>query len=349
MKRIIFKIILCCIFVSVFLCGCSREKVTVKNNPKTLTHTKKVADVAEKPVSSDSGNEKISSDAQLHAGQELLPDIVDEPAIELPEECNSSGESGLPAPELKSKVIVLDPGHGKSSQLMSDQEKAESGYTYVQGKGWGEWRHFKSGTMWQDCQGSGCSGRAPQNGSCWYPIGAGDRDTEPDLNYNNAINAKNHLEQMGYTVRLTRGQKDAPSITQRIKSCYPNGDISLEPDAAAFVCIHSNAGGGRGSCYISLSGLYDQGSIPSDYIEEGNTLGQYINESITQNTSMPKWGNGIYNGYPELVLFCKSPVTVAYMEIGFYDNATDLAILQNESDAIGKAIATGIDNYFRNK
>ncbi|MBE7043292.1 MAG: hypothetical protein E7399_07360 [Ruminococcaceae bacterium] len=245
-----------------------------------------------------------------------------------------------------SKIIVLDPGHGKSSSLMSEKEKIDAGYTYIPGRGWGEWRHFKSGTMWQDCEGFGCSGRAPKNGGCWYPITAGDRDTEPDLNYNNALNAKKYLEQMGYTVRLTRGQNDNPSITDRIKQCYPDGNTNLAPDAAAYICIHANAGGGRGSCYISLSGLYDQSGIPENYIQAGNMLGQSINNQIIQNTSMPIHGNGIYTTYPELILFCKSPVPVAYMEIGFYDNASDLWILQNESDGIGKSIAQGIDAYY---
>ena len=247
------------------------------------------------------------------------------------------------------KVIVIDPGHGKPSSLMTDQEKIDSGYTFLEGKGWGEWRHFKSGTMWQDCQGSGCSGRAPQNGGCWYSIKSSDRDVEPDLNYNNALSAKKYLEEMGYTVRITRGQDESPSITKRLKKCYPNEDITLEPDAAAYVCLHSNAGGGSGSCYISLSGLYDQSAITENYIEEGNKLGKIINDFIVAKTSMPKWGSGEYTGYPELVMFCKSPVPVAYLEIGFYDNESDLSVLKNESDMIGKAIAEGIASYCKNK
>ncbi len=244
------------------------------------------------------------------------------------------------------KIIVVDPGHGKSSSLMSDSEKQVYGYTFDSTKGWGEWRHFKSGTIWQNCEGSGCSGRAPANGGCWYPIGHGDRNTEPDLNYTNALNAKKYLEQLGYTVRITRSQDENPSLTQRIKYCYPNSDTTAQPDASAYVCLHSNAGGGRGSCYISLSGLYDQAGIPGNYVEAGNALGVLINNSIVQNTSLSAYGNGRYDGYPELVLFCKSPVPVAYMEIGFYDNANDLNILKTESEIIGKAIADGVHSYF---
>lgn len=247
-----------------------------------------------------------------------------------------------------SKIIVIDPGHGKSSSDMSSDEKKASGWIYNESRGqWGEWRHWKSGTVWNDCNGSGCSGRVTSNGSCWYPIGNGDRDKEPDINLKNSLAAKKYLEEMGYTVRMTRtSNEENPSITERIKNCYPNKDTSASPDALAYVCIHSNAGGGSGSSYIELDGIYDQAGIPSNYAEAGNALGKKINDRIVAQTSLSAYGNGCYNGSPELILFCKSPVICGYMEIGFFDNDSDLNILHSESDAIGKAIADGINDYF---
>ncbi len=246
------------------------------------------------------------------------------------------------------RVIVLDAGHGKSSSLMSDDEKQKSGWV-KKGNSWGEWRHWKSNTIHDDCEGSGCNGRVPDGGSCWYPIINGDRDIEPELNLNNALATKKYLEEMGYTVRLTRSTNDEnPSITKRIELCYPNGDTSLSPDADAIVCIHSNAGGGTGSCYMSLSGKYDQKQIPSDYIDASNNLGKAINDKIVSNTSLKASGSGSFDALATAILFCKSPVIVAYMEIGFYDNEKDLEILKNESDLIGKSIAEGIDAYFSN-
>ena len=246
------------------------------------------------------------------------------------------------------KVIVIDPGHGKSSGEMSSEEKKSSGWIYNESRGqWGEWRHWKSGTVWEDCNGSGCSGRVTSNGSCWYSIGNGDRDKEPDINLKNSLEAKKYLEEMGYTVRMTRTSNDEnPSITERIKNCYPNKDTSASPDALAYVCVHSNAGGGRGSSYIELEGLYDQAGIPSNYVEAGNALGKKINDRIVAQTSLGAFSNGCYEGSPELILFCKSPVICGYMEIGFFDNENDLNILYSESDAIGKAIAEGINDYF---
>ncbi len=245
-------------------------------------------------------------------------------------------------------VIVLDPGHGKSSDLMSDDEKAASGWINS-GNGWGEWRHFKYGTSGPDCEGEDCSHRVTPNGACWYPIENGDRDTEPEINLNNCLAAKTYLEQMGYTVRLTRTTNDEnPSITRRLSCCYPNGDTSLEPDADIFLCIHSNAGGGSGSSYISLEGPYDQPNTlgSSDaYAAAGNALGQYINDEIGSRTLLGT--NEPIASEPELIAFCKCPVVCGYMEIGFFDNPADNELLNSSPDAIGSAIAAGTDKFIR--
>lgn len=244
-------------------------------------------------------------------------------------------------------IIVLDPGHGKSSSLMSAEEKAASGWVQNSSGSWGEWRHYKIGSSTVDCEGTGCNGRVTPNGACWYPIGNSDRSTEPDINLNNALAAKAALEDLGYEVRMTRTTNDEnPSITRRISYCYPNNDTSLTADAAMFVCIHSNAGGGTGSAYISLEAPYDQRGIKDTYVEDSNTLGKYINDSIVNNTSLKMCGNGIISFEPELIAFCKCPVTCGYLEIGFFDSSSDLSILRSESAQIGNAIAQGIDKYY---
>ena len=244
-------------------------------------------------------------------------------------------------------IIVLDPGHGKSSSLMSAEEKAASGWVQNSSGTWGEWRHYKIGSSTVDCEGTGCNGRVTPNGACWYPIGNSDRSTEPDINLKNALAAKSALEEKGYEVRMTRTTNDEnPSITKRISYCYPNNDTSLTADAAMFVCVHSNAGGGSGSAYISLEAPYDQRGIKDTYAEDSNTLGKYINDSIISSTSLKMSGNGVISFEPELIAFCKSPVTCGYLEIGFFDNSSDLSILQSEYEQIGKAIADGIDKYY---
>lgn len=291
-------------------------------------------------------DERLLNEAEERKAQKKASEDKSEPSENTTEDEAAESESE-PIPEKTSRgIIVLDPGHGVSTSTLTEDQKRADGWIYNSQKGgWGEWRHFKSGTVWQDCSGSGCTGRAPEGGGCWYPIGAGDRDTEPQLNMNNALAAKKYLEQMGYEVRLTRTENTHPSMTERLKYCYPDGDTTKEPDADLFICIHANAGGGRGSYYIALSGLYDQAGIGADYIDSGNALGKCINDRIVQSTGLSAASGGRYNGYPELVLFCKSPITIAYMEIGFYDNASDLAILKSSSDAIGRAIADGVNDY----
>ncbi len=261
-----------------------------------------------------------------------------------PNDTPYSNQTNIQSTQTRRKIIVLDPGHGMTSDEMSDEEKENQGWTYTD-KGWGEWRHWKTGSRTEDCEGYGCSGRAPENGSCWYPIANGDRDGEGDINLRNVMYAKQYLEEMGYDVRLTRDNNSNPSMTKRLKSCYPNGDKYEEPDADAFVCIHSNAGGGRGSAYIEMSGVYDQYGISASYADDGNRLGRCINSAIVENTSLGEYSGGTIE-LPELILFCKSPITIAYLEIGFFDNDSDMAILDSEAEAIGRSIAEGIDAYF---
>ena len=83
--------------------------------------------------------------------------------------------------------------------------------------------------------------------------------------------------------------------------------------------------------------------IPSDYINKSNQLGKTINDEIVSQTTLPAYNSGVINNEAYLILFHKSPVIVAYMEIGFYDNASDLNYLQNNYDKIGKAIADGVE------
>lgn len=252
---------------------------------------------------------------------------------------NSQGGSGK-------TVIVLDPGHGKSSSLMSDSEKTSEGFVKNSSGAWGEWRHFKNGTYGESCEGTGCTGSHPSGGSCWYSIGQGDRDKEVGINLNNANAAKKYLEQMGYEVRMTRTSNEQhPSFTKRATYCFPDGDTSKEPDAELYVCIHSNAGGGQGTSYIATEKSYTQKYIPSDYVTRSNKAGDLINKKVASASGLRE--NSPLTGQGYLIAFNKNPVPTAYLEIGFSDNASDLSILQSKSDAIGKAIAEGIDEYLK--
>lgn len=240
-------------------------------------------------------------------------------------------------------VIFLDPGHGISSSSMTNDEKEAAGWSQNNGQ-WGEWRHWTNGEYGSDCCGNdGVS----QPKECWYPIENGDRSIEPDINLANCQAAKRYLEQTGkYTVILSRDENNSaslenPSITQRIKNAEAQ-------NANAYVCIHSNAGGGRGSAYIALdeaSGYY-QMNRGDDYAVNSNKLGKTINDKIVSQTELSEYSNGRIDGEGYLILFQKTPMLCAYLEIGFFDDSSDLSVLQNNSDLIGKAIAEGIEEYF---
>ena len=252
-----------------------------------------------------------------------------------------------PAHNEKKLVIVLDPGHGKPSSEMSDDEKRAAGYEYNEAEnGWGEWRHYKDGTFGEDCHGEDCTHLAPEGGSCWYPIGNGDRSTEPEINLNNALAAKARLEELGCEVRMTRTTNDEnPSMNQRVSYCFPMGDVTAQPDASAYICIHSNAGGGRGSSYISLAPPYAQKYISADFTERSNAMGSSLNAAAAAAAQLDE--NAPINS-PHLILFNKCPVPIAYLEIGFYDNASDLALLRSSSDEIGRAIAAAAYEFLKN-
>lgn len=249
-------------------------------------------------------------------------------------------------PEPEKTVIVLDAGHGISSYEMTDTEKSEQGYEYnSEKKQWGEWRHYKNGTFGEDCHGEGCTRLAPEGSSCWYPMGYGDRNTEPEINLKNALTAKVYLEQMGYEVRMTRVTNgENPSMNKRASYCFPENDITKDPDAELYVCIHSNAGGGKGTSYIELSGEYAQAKISDDYAVQSNRAGDIINKSIAEVSGF-QLNQPVKS--PHLILFNKLPVPIAYLEIGFYDDAEDIKILETLNDKIGKAIADGVDEYIK--
>lgn len=248
----------------------------------------------------------------------------------------------------ETKIIVIDPGHGKPSSLMTDEEKRKSGWVQNKSGEWGEWRHYKTGSATENCEGAGCNKRTTPNGACWYPIGHTDRNTEPDINLKNALAVKKHLEKKGYTVRLTRTTNDEnPSITRRLSYCHPDNDRTKAPDAQVYISLHSNASGGstRGSAYIKAEEPYDQKWITYEYADRSNELGKLCNKYIVEMTSLSMAGNGEITWEPELVTLCKSPVPCGYLEIGFFDNASDLEILKSETDKIGEAIAKGVDEF----
>ena len=131
-------------------------------------------------------NKQVKSICRYRDDKAVLSDVSSDSSVQ--SDANSVlPDEDIPDENMPKAVIVLDPGHGKPSGQMTNTDKQQNGWIYNSSMGgWGEWRHWKSDTSWHDCEGSGCTGRAPANGGCWYPINHGDRDIEPELNMNNA-------------------------------------------------------------------------------------------------------------------------------------------------------------------
>ena len=303
------------VFCIAVICGVNIQKSNMEK--QRLDTETKLAEM-QMPTFAPQSTEEVKSDGDGATGESNAVKTAAD-ALGIDDVTAGKSQSGA-----GKKVIVLDAGHGKSSSEMTSDEKTAEGYEYNESKGnWGEWRHYKNGTFGENCHGSGCTGLSPENASCWYSMGNADRDTEPQINLDNALATQKYLEQMGYEVRMTR---------------------TSNADAAAYVCIHSNAGGGRGTSYIALGTNYEQKFIGSDFVEKSNEMGNIINQKVAAATGLSQ--NSPINT-PYLILFNKCPVPIAYMEIGFYDSS-DLSILQSSSDEIGKAIAEGVDEYLKN-
>lgn len=329
--KLLLKIAAAFLAVSVAFCilaMCSVDKQKKELEQKRLDNETEIAMMqmpdSEQKQYAEKSDEAVQANAQIGGEEDNLPEV-----------------------EEKKKVVVLDAGHGKSSSQMTAEEKKTEGYEYNESRGtWGEWRHYKNGTFGEDCHGTGCTELCPSNASCWYSMGEADRDIEPEVNLNNALAAQKYLEEMGYEVRVTRTSNEQnPSMNKRVSYCFPDNNISSEPDAEVYVCIHSNAGGSRGTSYISLEGPYRQMYINENYISDSNNMGKIINEKVAEASGLRQNGP-IYSPY--LILFNKCPVPIAYMEIGFFDDGSDLSILRSSHDEIGKAIAEGVDEYIKN-
>lgn len=261
--------------------------------------------------------------------------------------CSGCAHSDVTPPQatdepVKKITVFLDAGHGKPSNTMSDEEKRACGWIQKDDGRWGEWRHWRDGQYGIDCEKNDGAGFA-QPKDCWYPIENGNRDTELEINLQNCLSAKTHLEEMGYEVILSRKTNDEnPSITKRI-------DDAVNSGADFYVCVHSNAGGGKGTAYIAMDESDSYYAMHrgnnGEFAKNCNQLGKIINDKIAENTSLDIHGNGCLDFEPYLILFQKSPITTAYLEIGFFDNESDMAILSAEHDKIGRSIAEGIDEY----
>ena len=85
----------------------------------------------------------------------------------------------------------------------------------------------------------------------------------------------------------------------------------------------------------------------SDWKTKSLDLNKKIIDGVKAKTTLGLYNGGVINNYGYLILYEKASCPTAYLELGFHDNAGDLAKIQGEKTKIAEGIADGIDAYFK--
>ena len=196
-------------------------------------------------------------------------------------------------------------------------------------------------------------------------LGEGLEYTEGGHNFLVAKEVQRVLESRGYTVILTRDdiRKDCLGNTYPVGVAIPESRVkedflcrkgkAINNNAAAFVSIHSNAGGGSGPLGIVACqhpGVKEDGDInyasdtqcpPGTLTSQSKDLSHKITDAIAQHfgfSTKQYWG-----GDPGVLEGLFMPATL--VEIFFHDNRNDLAKANGKDRDMGEAIAQGIMDY----
>ena len=131
--------------------------------------------------------------------------------------------------------------------------------------------------------------------------------------------AQKYLKANGYTVKVGDNSKEG-SYTNRVTDSNNWG-------ADVHVCIHTNAGGGKGTEVFCWPG------------NENNKYVKYVYNRVAKLTPTSDRGIKSNNGLYEIK---NTKATCVYVECEFHDSKTTEDWIDNNIDAIGKAIAQGI-------
>ena len=270
-------------------------------------------------------------DGILNMSAEQILELLIGDGRRTPENTTSSGSTG--------KKVFIDPGHGPGT--FNDAQMTAAGYSKNSSGAWGEWRHYDStGKVGTNCNNCG----KDASHACWYPFANALRPEhlEPVLTMNIANELVPILQSRGYEVAVSRNSSEHPSIGKRAKDAYDFG-------AHIQVCIHTNAGGGSGIAYCSpAGGGYGSNSYKtSDWQSKSLDLNKKILDKVKAKTTLGLYNGGVINNYGYLILYEKASCPTAYLELGFHDNASDLAKIKAETKQIAEGIADGIDAYFK--
>ncbi len=158
---------------------------------------------------------------------------------------------------------------------------------------------------------------------------------EEEITWQIADKLRNKLEDMGYTVVMTRDKlTDSIANTSVLESLQSRVDLGHESLSDLFISIHCNAGGGSGTEAYSFSKKSYAGH-----------LAQMIQKNITSNTNLYDRGTKTANFF----VIQNTLMPAVLIETGFIDSDRDTKVIASVDgqEAIAQAIADAVYEYDR--
>jgi N-acetylmuramoyl-L-alanine amidase len=159
---------------------------------------------------------------------------------------------------------------------------------------------------------------------------------EKDLTLKTTYYAKEHLEKLGYRVVLTRTNDTFVSKDQRVALAN-----KINPDA--LVSIHFNSAPSKKAEGIEV--YYHESEQNPERTKKSKRLAKKILDRAVSTTKAESRGIKTAN----FRVIKKTTMPAALIECGFLSNAEERARAMNPAyqDALGKGIARGVHDYFR--
>lgn len=232
------------------------------------------------------------------------------------------------------KTVFLDAGHGDNASQVVYQ-KNEKIYPLTD-------EELSAAGNWSKGYGVGAQARTTPN---VYD----NKEIEPEFTLDVALQTKDILLSRGYKVVMSRTSADQNiSNGSRAVLAGQTSDIMIS--------IHSNASSSKkaNGSIAFYPGDNDYLST-RDYTGYTNLMGLGANQEASKKLSTKLVNNlssqvGFKNlGTAQAVLriFTYSSIPTSLVEVGFSDNATDAKLLIEKKPEISKALADGVDEYFR--
>lgn len=153
----------------------------------------------------------------------------------------------------------------------------------------------------------------------WSNIVADGQHSEAKHCTDIAIALENYLKQNGYDVKIGDNTKENTYTNRALESNHWRADLH--------VCIHTNAGGGKGTLVLSYPKTMNDKYVANIYNEVANLT--------------PTYDKGI-QGSTDLYEINATNCVCVYIEVDFHDNLEIEKWIDENIDNIAKAIAKGI-------